>query len=76
MILAQVEDIIKAVLAALIFGGTLGFGIWLKNLFDDKKRKKLNEIDLTSIQIKKDVSNLSDDALRDKLDEKLKSGKS
>ncbi len=74
MILQQLEDVIKAVISAGLFGCLIVLGFWIKKKLDLRNRVKLNEITLTNsrLVIEKKNSILTDDALRDKLDTELK----
>jgi hypothetical protein len=51
----QVIDALKAVFGALVFGGVVLFGAWVKKVFDQKKRNEVNEVDLTLKKINLDV---------------------
>ena len=77
MILNQVEDVLKSIIAAGLFGMLIVFVVWVKRYFDKQQRTKLNEITLANSKliIEKKNASLTDDDLRAKLDAELKSSK-
>ena len=63
IILAQITDWGKSVAGALIFLVVSYGAVWIKKVFDQKRRNTLNEIDLSAKKINLDNSSKPLDAL-------------